>query len=219
MGGSCQRTAYRRKALNIQVAGGPDCHDETFYCANIMDDAAPVASGSHEAVWSFCASPINPASSDPYATLPDITDNQQGDVWIEQIETCQASAHSICDGIPSDECAWTIVRVRFDYSDTFDGPLYYEGAGDCDEHADTITVNRSWLCYYGRRVAAGQYFAEGALHLIRCDYPSGIETVQGVGQSPCSLAGGEACATNANTSPSVPTLWNPPAYITLQRLA
>lgn len=215
--GGCGRTEYRRKALDIQTVGDPDCFTNEEWCEKMMDDDAPTNSGSHHVTWSYCTSSLNPQGG-PWDFLPDIQDAQDGGVVIEEISTCLADPmYTLCDAPSPDGFAYSVIRVRFDYEDTFNVPMYYDGALDCTKYDEFVIVRRSWRCYYARRVSTGQFYAQGFYNLIRCDYPASVDTLGTSGT--CSEAGGTVCSPDGWNPAAPPTIWQPPPRIVLQRLA
>ena len=215
--GGCGRQTYRRKALGLDASALGVC-DEADLCDALIDDPAPTDSGTATIEWTFCGTVI--ANDCPgNSGCPDVTNIQSPAVAINFVTT----------GVQWDavNCTWTtatestsdcrtVIEVEYTYSDSFDYP-YYTDNGFCDSYSVTFTVTRTWICYYARRVAPGQYYAEGQYALVRCTYPGAVSTY-GAGSSTCALAGGTVCSVDGLTPISPPTTWNPPQYITLARL-
>lgn len=207
---------YRRKALGLDVFALGVC-DEADMCDAMIDEPAVADQGTAIVEWSFCAQVLpqeNPLS--PF--YPDITNIQSPGVMIEQITPNMEFDPVNCQWQQADantiDCR-TVIQVVFTYSDTFEYP-YFTDSGFCDQYSDTFSVTRSWTCHYSRRVAVGQFFAEGQYALVKCVYPGGIPT-DGATTS-CTLGGGTICSVNGLTPITPPTLWQPPQYINLVRL-
>lgn len=215
--GGCGRQNYRRKALGIDTSALGVCEEQDL-CDAMVDEAAPADNGFAIVEWSFCGLVLpqeNPLS--PF--YPDITNIQSPAVSIEAINPHMAFNAGLCTwnaALEGEEDCRSLIEVIFWYSDTFTYP-YYTDSGFCDSYDATFTVTRSWTCYYSRRVAAGQFFAEGNYALVKCIYPSGIPT-NGTGSTTCALAGGTVCSADGLTPIAPPTLWKPPAFLNLVRL-
>lgn len=219
LAGDCGRRAFtRRGASNTDFSYCPD-----DLCDSIVDGAGAFDAGDHTIRWSFC-NVVNPTDSPGSPYLPDILNDQEGSVTIEWVRPDSAWDFTNCiylgPGSGGDDCA-TIIKVVFTYSDTFTYPQWDDAGGGCFSTTRTITMpTQVWTCYYARRVAPGQYFAEGAYYLLRCEYPAPYETVGG--SAPfykCRLLDGVVCSSQHGVSTSPPTTWKPPANITLVRLS
>jgi len=214
--GGCGRVPYRRKALGLDVFALGVC-EETDLCEAMIDEDAPGDQGSAIVEWSFCAQ-VLPQENPVHPNYPDITNVQSPAVSIEQITPLAEFDPVTCQWIqagPSTTDCRTVIEIIFWYSDAFDYPHFTDN-GFCDQYPVTYTTARTWTCYYSRRVAIGQFFAEGQYALVKCVYPSGIPTDGS--PSTCTLAGGTLCSTDGLTPITPPTLWKPPAYINLVRL-
>lgn len=215
--GGCGRQKYRRKALGIDTFALGVC-DETTLCDAMIDEDAPEDNGIATIEWSFC-SLVQPQENPLDPTYPDITNIQSPTVEIGFVSPNMAFNATLCtwNGAASGETdCRTLIEVTFTYADSFDYP-YFTDSGFCDQYDDTYTVSRSWICYYSRRVAPGQFYAEGNYALVKVIYPGGIQT-NGTGSSTCTLAGGTICSVDGLTPVTPPTTWKPPAYINLARL-
>lgn len=222
MRGACTRTEYRRIALEVDVLALGVC-EEADMCRAIKNEAAPTGEGKHILEWQTCAYFIEPGLTPPDPNI--ITDNQQGDVFINSVYSQIYWDPAVCfwvnavpPGLPND-CR-SVVQVTYNYYDSFTYPQF-EDIGGCTELTSTFAVSRTWICWYSRRVQAGQFTAEGTYRLVRCDYPPGISTIPASGSwNPgCTLPGGIVCSADGLTSVGkIPTLWQPPASITVDRL-
>lgn len=216
--GGCGRYQYRRKGIDVQLVGQPDCRQPNDYCELVKDEEAPTASGYHEVEWSFCTQlDCYSTGSGSIYSCPDITDESTPEVTILDVSTSLGVPYASQCGITDDEKCWSRIVVAYTYSDSFEYPRYYEGADDCDEHVGTHSVSVGWYCVYAKRVAAGQMYAQGNYPLIYCEYPAAVPTLEQNG--PCALIGGTVCSTNPLTPVQPPTLWKPPSYVALSRLA
>lgn len=217
--GSCGRQTFRRKAVGNTDFMDVGCEDQV--CESIIDDAAAYGAGDHTIRWSFCSSvfPFDPPGS-PY--LPDILNDQQGDVYIDAVLPNLRWNFGTCtyEGPSETDCA-TIIVVRFTYSDTFQFPVWNSDIDGCYSYLATATMpTQTWTCYYVRQVATGQYFAEGAYSLLRCDYPAPYDTYEGgISGGLCSFPDGTVCSTQYGVSTLPPTTWKPPVSINLVRLS
>jgi len=219
LAGECGRRAFRRRgASNTDFSYCPD-----ELCDSIVDTPGAFDAGDHTIRWTFCSN-VNPTDAPGSPYLPDILNDQEGSVTIEWVRPNLAWDFTNCTYLgPSsggDDCA-TIIKVIFTYSDTFTFPQWDDLGSGCFSTTRTITMpTQTWTCYYARRVAAGQYFAEGAYYLLRCEYPAPYDTVGG--SAPfykCSIADGVVCSSQHNVSISPPTTWKPPVNISLVRLS
>lgn len=197
-----------------------DCLDRV--CDTITDIPAVTDAGDHTIRWSFCSVvyPTDPPGS-PY--LPDILNDQQGGVLIESVQPNLRWDFANCTytGINTDDDCCTVIKVYFSYQDQFTYQRWNSDAGGCYSITETFTLPmQTWTCYYVRRVAAGQYFAEGAYSLLRCEYPDAESTIGPTNTSgPCTVAGGVVCSAQHGVSTLPPTTWKPPANINLVRLS
>ena len=219
LAGECGRKVFtRRGASNTDFSYCPN-----ELCESIVDSAGAFDAGDHTIRWSFC-SVVNPTDSPGSPYLPDILNDQEGSVTIEWVRPNLAWDFTNCTylgpGSGGDDCA-TIIKVVFTYSDTFTYPQWDDLGDGCFSTTRTITMpTQVWACYYARRVAPGEYFAEGAYYLLRCEYPAPYDTVGG--SAPfykCSLSDGVVCSSQHGVSTSPPTTWKPPANINLVRLS
>ncbi len=224
MRGTCGRTEYRRKALALSVLSLGVCEVGDM-CDAMVDQAGPYADGKHNIEWAGCNSPFLPQQDPPDpATVEDI---QTGAVTITEVysqlywnpATCFWT-NAVPPGIAND-CR-SYVRVEFTYTDSFTYKFFDDfGPPDpCQSIDQTFTFTRTWVCYYSRRNGAGQYTALGTYRLVRCEYPPAVNTLAPTGGStaPCTLGGGVVCAADGLTYiGSIPTLWQPPASITVTR--
>jgi len=218
LGGECGRKVFtRRGASNTDFSYCPN-----ELCDSIVDSAGAFDAGDHTIRWSFCAN-VFPTEQPNNPYLPDILNDQEGSVTIEAVLPNRAWDFTLCvpfGGGGGDDCA-TIIKVVFTYSDTFTFPQWNDLGDGCFSTTRTITMpTQVWTCYYARRVAAGEFFAEGAYYLLRCEYPQAYNTIGPTdSSSPCIVASGTVCSTQHGVSTSPPTTWKPPANITLARLS
>lgn len=215
--GGCGRQKYRRKALGLDVSALGVC-DEADLCEAMIDEDAPADNGTAVVEWTFCGAVL--PQEDPLSPFyPDVTNIQSPTVVIEGIFPNQEWNGTTCFWNAADESTTdcrTLIEVNYQYSDSFDYP-YFTDSGFCDQYDVTYSTGvKNWRCYYSRRVAVGQFYAEGDYALVRCEYPPGITT--NGSPSDCVLNGGVLCSVDGLTPITPPTLWKPPAYITLARL-
>lgn len=234
--GACARQVYRRKAVGNTDFMEDICRDEI--CESIMDEAAPTMSGSHLIKWDFCPGVGDYflcdyvyAPADFSVCNPNIEDVQDGAVRILAVvpnahwnfTTCAPDNPEV-----NDECC-TLIYVKYQYSDSFLMTRWDTVDGECVDSQVTMYPRSSsfgfsheveWNCIYGRRVGAGEFFAEGSYNLLKCEYPAAYRTYpidySETGYE-CSLPGGIACASSWKTSPNIPTTWQPPSSIDLIR--
>lgn len=218
LSGGCGRKVYTRRG-----GGNTDFMDSGCFatvCDSIVDSSAPTNAGDHTIRWSFCSS-VFPLESPPNPYLPDILNDQEGAVAIESVSPNVSWNFSTCTygGDGSSDCC-TVIKVYFTYSDTFPYQRIDSGVDGCFSTTEYAGTFQTWTCYYVRRVATGQYFAEGAYYLLRCEYPSAKSTIGPSDTSgPCIIAGGVVCSSQHGVSTSPPTTWKPPANINLVRLS
>jgi hypothetical protein len=217
LGGECGRKVFtRRGASNTDFSFCPD-----ELCESIVDSAGAFDAGDHTIRWSFCAT-VFPTEQPGNPYLPDILNDQEGSVTIEAVLPNLAWDFTLCVPLGSggDDCA-TIIKVVFTYSDTFTFPQWNDLGDGCFSTTRTITMpTQVWTCWYARRLAPGEFFAEGAYYLLRCEYPQAYNTIGPTeSSSPCIVASGTVCSTQHGVSTSPPTTWKPPANITLARLS
>lgn len=216
--GGCGRQTYRRKALGIDVFALGVCEIADL-CEAMIDEDAPTDSGTATIEWTFCGGVIaNDQDCPNLPECPDVTNVQSPAVRINFVSPNVAWDSANCTwntATGSTTDCRTVIEVEYEYFDTFDYP-YFTDSGFCDSYLVTFTVRRTWICYYARRVAPGEYYAEGQYALVRCTYPGGVSTVGTT--SACPLAGGTVCSVDGLTPVAPPTTWKPPQYINLQRL-
>jgi len=211
MRGSCGRVKYRRKALFFDTYALGVCSD---LCSSLLDVEAPTSTGSANVEWSFCADYVNPFGGG--YDMPDIDNTQSDAVQITGIRTNVGWDGTNCTTFGNYPCM-SFIYVTYHYADSFTAPYYIDAPG-CENVGQTINISRTWDCVYGRRVGAGQYFAEGQYMLLRCDYPPGVPT-HGSDGSRCDLNGGTVCVPYGLTPAVVPTTWQPPYYVNLVRIS
>jgi hypothetical protein len=218
LGGSCGRQPFRRKgASNTDFSS---CTSDL--CDSIVDTAAVEDAGDHTIRWSFCNA-VFPTDAPGSIYLPDILNDQEGSVVIESVLPNLEWDFVNCivgDDGSNDDCV-TVIKVLFTYSDTWTYPQWDDIGDGCFSTTRTITMpTQTWTCYYVRRIAAGEYYAEGAYYLLRCDYPAAYDTIGPTSAtSPCTLADGVVCSSQYGVSVAPPTTWKPPATINLVRLS
>jgi hypothetical protein len=225
MRGSCGRQTYRRKALSTSTFALGVC-DTADMCQSMKDEAAPVVGGDVRLRWQACDCDGDigflVASGNPCI----VDYEQEGAVFIEWIDAqvywntaaCAWSA-TAPPGI-ADDCR-SVVRVLYTYTDSFSFPMWDDAPPNgCTDVGSTYSVTRQWICYYSRRVQAGEFMAEGAYRLVRCEYPAAANTIGPTGgwNAGCGLNGGIVCSADGLSSiGKVPTIWQPPATITVVR--
>lgn len=221
MRGDCGRVRYRRRALALSTLSLGVC-DPADLCDSIKDEAAPPDAGDNTIRWQACVcNSFEPDDTDPCVVFYD----REGAVQITWIAaqvywnpaTCFWSA-TAPPGTAGD-CR-SYIEVVYSYYDSFSYPSWEDVGGVCTNIGSTYSVNRQWTCYYSRRVAAGEFMAVGPYRLVRCDYPTAVNTIGPTGPaSPgCGLAGGTVCSANGLDSiGKIPTLWQPPNTITVVR--
>jgi hypothetical protein len=216
--GGCGRVKYRRKALGLDVWALGVC-EVVDMCDAMIDEDAPADNGGAVAEWTFCSA-VKPQEAPGNPFLPDVVNVSSPAVRIEGIYPQQAWNPATCFWIaagPSTTDCRTLIEVTYTYSDTFQYPAFTD-SGFCDQYEATYNTGFiGWRCYYNRRVAPGQFFAEGRYALVRCEYPGAIQTLQAVGTT-CNVPGGTICSTDGLTPITPPTLWKPPQYVNLVRL-
>ena len=219
LAGDCVRTVYSRRGANNTDFMSSDCL--TRVCDGIVDTKADTDSGSHVIRWSFCTE-VSPLVPFPDPALPDIQNTQTGGAFIEWVRPNLGWDFANCTylGSGGEDCC-TVIKVYFQYQDTFSYLRWDSDANGCFSYTETMTTPvQTWTCYYVRRVAPGQFFAEGAYYLLRCEYPDAYDTVGGTAPFyRCSIAGGVVCSAQHGASTSPPTTWKPPANINLVRLS
>ncbi len=162
--------------------------DTSTMCQDIGDEAGPYTDGKHRIDWEAC---------DCNSFEPDVADACVTD-W-EQVENVYIT--------------WLAAQV---YWNPAAGP-----PDPCSRTLQTYTVTRTWVCQYSRRVQAGEFMAVGTYRLVRCVYPSAINTIGPTGgwNPGCGIAGGTVCSADGLTSVgNIPTLWQPPNSINVERL-
>lgn len=218
LAGDCGRRMFvRRGGSNTDLSF---CGE---VCDSIVDSPGASDAGDHTIRWSFC-DVVSPTDSPGSPYLPDILNDQEGSVTILAVLPNRQWDFTNCvpfgGGIPGEDCA-TIIKVSFTYSDTFTYPQWDDLGDGCFSTTRTITMpTQVWSCWYARRVAAGQFFAEGTYYLLRCEYPAAYDTVGG--NPPfykCRIGSGVVCSSQHGVSISPPTIWKPPANINLVRLS
>ena len=228
--GSCGRQTYRRKAVGNTDFMGTICESEI--CESIIDESAPTASGSHLMKWDWCPGTDRPdcdfVTSGGIECGANVEDNQDGAVNIDGIYPDAHWNFTTCARdypAENNECV-TLISVTYTYSDSFLVPRWdtIEDACVSDDftfYPTTASIggypNVAWVCIYGRRVAPGQFFAEGSYQLLRCEYPAAYRTYLPTGNDVCVIEGGVACASSWGNSPNIPTTWKPPSSINLTR--
>lgn len=228
--GTCERQVYRRKAVGNTEGMEDIC--ELEICDSIVDEAAPTASGSHLMQWDWC-----PGTDRPLCDFvisggtcgANIADVQDGAVTIDVIIPNAHWNFTTCErDFPetNNECA-TLVVVTYRYSDSFDIPRWDTVDGNCvsvdipfypsSAPPPYSSHEVEWKCTYGRRVATGEFFAEGSYQLLRCEYPPAYRTYLPTDSDLCFINGGVVCASAWDNLPTVPTTWQPPESIDLIR--
>jgi hypothetical protein len=221
---------YRRKAV-----GNTDFMDtfcESEICDSIVDEAAPTASGFHRLTWNWC--PGTDRSDCDFVVSggecgANIEDDQDGAVNIDVIIPNAHWNFTTCArDFPetNNECV-TLVEVTYTYSDSFVIPRWDTVDGACVSNDITFYPESDpppgfshvveWKCIYGRRVAPGQFFAEGSYQLLRCEYPAAYRTYLPTTNGICFIDGGVVCASSWGDLPNVPTTWKPPNSIEVIR--
>lgn len=217
--GGCGRIEYRRKAV-----GNEDIVCVIYDCEGIKDDPGPYDAGDHTVIWTGCRDILTDEVNDPPANLPDILNDQEGAVRINSILACRRWDFPQCQiggTSPSNFTTnVTVIQVDYTFTDTFTFPVYELNASNECEFQNTGTANltQQWRCWYIKKPTAGNYYAQGAYYLARCEYPAAFNTKAGVGQPFCAINGGTVCASAYGTYPVPPTIWKPPATINLLRL-
>ena len=224
MRGSCGRTPYRRKALTLSTAALAVCDTSTM-CQDIADEAGPYTDGKHRIEWEACdCNSFEPDVADACVTDWEQVENVYITWLAAQVYWNPATCFWAATAPPgtAGDCR-SYVEVEYTYTDTFDYP-YYDDAGPpdpCSRTLQTYTVTRTWVCQYSRRVQAGEFMAVGTYRLVRCVYPSAINTIGPTGgwNAGCGIAGGTVCSADGLTSVgNIPTLWQPPNSINVERL-
>jgi hypothetical protein len=223
MRGSCGRTPYRRKSVSPSNQFGLDCDPSTYddcVCANLIDEDGPSIGGDFYWRGSPCGSGCEAdeldyegavAPYDPQWLFPQV-------FW--NAVPCQWGTSP--PGLPND-CR-SLVVLEFTYSDTYANYRNIDCEdGECTQSGThSLSVSQTWTCWYSRRVQAGQYMATGIYRLVRCDYPAAITTIgPGTGNTltACNDAGGTVCSADGLSAVGkVPTLWQPPGSIKVNRL-
>jgi hypothetical protein len=224
MRGDCGRTTYRRKALTLSTLALGVC-DTADICDAMIDQDGPYSAGDHGIVWEAC--PCNSFEPDPADACVLEYDQESAVVitWLAaQVYWNPATCFWAVTAPPgtAGDCR-SYIEVQYTYTDSFQFP-YFDDAGPpdpCSKTMQTFTVSRTWICYYSRRVAAGQFMAVGTYRLVRCEYPAAINTIGPTGgwNAGCGIAGGTVCSADGLTSVGkIPTLWQPPNSITVERL-
>ena len=218
LGGDCGRKVYSRRGGANTTMMASDCFGRV--CDSIVDSAAPTNAGDHTIRWTFCAS-VFPLESPGNPYLPDVLNDQEGAVTIESVLPNVTWNFSTCTygGDGGSDCC-TVIKVYFTYGDTFPYPRIDSGVDGCFSTTAYAGTFQTWTCYYVRRVAPGQYFAEGAYSLLRCEYPAARNTIGPTATSgPCIVNGGTVCSSQHGVSAFPPTTWKPPTNINLVRLS
>lgn len=217
--GGCGRIKYRRKALGLETLALGVC-DEQDMCDAMLDDAAPEYGGTATVRWSFCG-PVLPFENPLDPRYPDIMNVQSPYVQIAAIYPEQEWNPATCFWIgagPSTTDCRTVIQVEFNYNDTFSYPYFYD-SGFCDEQSASFSTGlRQWRCYYSRRVAPGQFYAEGTYYLVRCEQATAVNTLgPTAGPSSCSAPAPILCSPDGLTPVTPSTTWKPPSSIVLVR--
>lgn len=214
MRGDCGRIKYKRKALAVDTYALGVCEPSEM-CDAMVDEVAPEDAGTATIEWSFCSSVIT-TDCPSGAYCPDLVNTQSAAVAIMGVYPGLQWNAGTCwwNIVAGNEDCRTVIEVDYLYTDSFDHS-YFQDIDGCDESTVTYSFSQGWRCYYSRRVAAGQYFAEGPHALVRCEYSSAASTWGPTGG--CGIPGGTVCSADGLTPITPPTLWKPPSYVNLVR--
>ena len=190
-----------------------------------MDDPGPYDAGDHTVIWTGCRDIDTDEINGAPGSAPDILNDQEGAVRINTIRACRRWDFPQCQvggTSPSNYTTnVTVIQVDYTYQDTFTPPRYMEGpSGECEfVQFASVTLTQTWRCWYIKKPTAGNFYAQGSYFLARCEYPAAFSTKPANDTDPwCTINGGTVCASAYGTYPVPPTIWKPPATITLVRL-
>jgi hypothetical protein len=219
--GGCGRIDYRRKAV-----GNEDIVCVTYDCDGIKDDPGPYDAGDHTVIWTGCRDIYTDEQTAPLGSLPDILNDQEGAVRINAILACRRWDFPQCQIGGTSPSGYTtnvtVIQVDYTFSDTFTFPVYeLNASNECEfQNTGIVTLTQQWRCWYIKKPTAGNFYAQGAYFLARCEYPAAFSTKPANDSDPwCAINGGTVCASAYGTYPVPPTTWKPPATINLVRLS
>lgn len=222
MRGACARQVYNRKALGLSVFALGVC-DEAEVCQAMTDQVAPYGGGGVQYTWEPCIAGNH--EPNPGIVPGSLVYQQTGDVYLGFTAATGFWNPAICfwnntapPGIP-DDCR-SFINVQYHYSDSFQYSFFDDIVGCTDIGGTYNTGTLVWDCWYSRRVQPTQFMAVGAYQLVLCTYPYALNTVGPLaGPNPCMIGGGTVCSADGLTNVGkVPTTWQPPSTINVQRL-
>ena len=222
--GNCGSVEFKEKAVGNDTYAMGYC-DPTEVCLAMHEDAAGKNYGSSQMEWTTCRGADGEEDpGTPY--YPDISYT-----YGEHVRILKVGAQAQFNYSSSSSCGWSAatsettdcrsyVEVQYNFTNYFEYP-FFEDAGPgqhCYQNTASISTNQSWVCVYSKRPSAGQFLAEGEYNLVAVQYPTAAHTVGPVGET-CSRPGGTICSANGLTPVTSPTQWQPPATVTVVRVA
>ena len=217
--GSCGSTEFKEKAVGNDTYAMGYC-DPVTYCEAMRDQPADKNYGSSRLEWTTCKNVDGEEDvNSPY--YPNIENSYSDHVRILYVgaQSHFANCGWTAAGFGETDCR-SVVLVRYTFTNYFEYS-FFEDAGPgqhCYQNVASINTTQSWECAYSKRPNPNEWLAEGQYALVRVEYPTAAHTLGPVNQT-CSIPGGTVCSANGLTPVTSPTQWQPPATVTVVRVA